>query len=561
MAPKTLLVFCDGTGMDGSLGPPKAPAPTASQDSPQLVLDAAVQGGGGSAHYITNVLRLARSVHSVDKNGNKQIVFYQSGVGSEADFKGDPVTGTTPMQLYGTAVASKIRDAYVFIAQNYEVGDEICLFGFSRGAYTARKLSGLIDSIGLLTRQNLGLFFGIWRQLMNHDAPSIPSDTRRVDIKCVGVWDTVGAVDKEIDALNITDTSLPATVKVALHAVSMQENRKKFLPTLWTIPSGGLKPGQVLKQMRSSVWFAGAHSDVGGGYERHELADIALFWMAGEIKSLINLDLDFLRSYAQIRPDPWGTSQPHNAYKETPLPFRPFVGHETRLESHQITPQSVFHQSIMYSPAILKSPEYMTTMKLITDSFGPGFAPQYPALNEFEQYCKDHWDTGLRTSPGDIDDPWIVIRPQWISPVDGFVPLSAIVGGQETHGDLLYVARASYQGGIHPGKASPQYGNVFISFDGKEIEFPLTSDDIEVLVGDQLSVRWAPVSGQFSLDQLDGAVPVPGGNEADGTCLYVAQAEVQNGVHCGEVKVNDTARIPWGGQQEFATEYEVLVYA
>ena len=155
---------------------------------------------------------------------------------------------------------------------------------------------------------------------------------------------------------------------------------------------------------------------MGGGYERHELADIALFWMAvsysftlrytlrvsrivpqGEIKSLINLDLDFLRSYGQTRPDPWGTSQPHNAYKETTLVFRPIVGHETRLESHQITPQSVFHQSVMYSPAILKSPEYMTTMKLITDSFGPGFAPQYPPLNEFEQYCKDNWDTGVCT--------------------------------------------------------------------------------------------------------------------------------------------------------------------
>ena len=80
----------------------------------------------------------------------------------------------------------------------------------------------------------------------------------------------------------------------------MQENRKLFLPTLWTIPSGGLKPGQVLKQVRSSllsstppsanpiqVWFAGAHADVGGGYERHELADIALYWMAASSSSMV----------------------------------------------------------------------------------------------------------------------------------------------------------------------------------------------------------------------------------------------------------------------------------
>ncbi|KAI1789975.1 hypothetical protein LXA43DRAFT_538200 [Ganoderma leucocontextum] len=559
MAPKTLLVFCDGTGMDGALAPPKSNAP--AQDSPQVVLEPGdippVRGGGGSTQYATNVLRLARSVKSVDANGNKQIVFYQSGVGSEANFAGDPVTGTTLLQALGTAVASKIRDAYVFVAQNYEVGDEICLFGFSRGAYTARKLSGLIDQIGLLTRQNLGLFFEIWRQLMNHETPTIPSDTRRVDIKCVGVWDTVGSVYQEIDALNIVDTSLPATVKVALHAVSIQENRKKFLPTLWTTPSGGLKPDQVLKQ----VWFAGAHSDVGGGYERHELADIALFWMAGEIRSLINLDLDFLRSYAQTRPDPWGTSQPHNAYMDTSFAQRPVVGHETRLQSGQITPQSVFHQSVMYSPAQLQSPDYMITMNIIEQSFGHGFAPQYPALNEFEQYCKDHWGTGLRDAvPGGDDNPGIVIRPQWIPPVDGFIPLSTIVGG--VNGDPLYVARASYEGGIHPGKATHRYGGViYISFGGKEIPFSLTSDAVQVLVGHELSVRWAPISGRFSLAQLRRAVPVPGGKEANGTVLYIARATVDNTVHCGKVWVNGTAHIPYYGREVLATEYHVLVYA
>lgn len=71
--------------------------------------------------------------------------------------------------------------------------------------------------------------------------------------RCVGVWDTVGSVYDEVDALHIEDTSLPATVKVALHALSMHENRQKFIPTLWTIPPGGLKPDQVLKQVRSSL--------------------------------------------------------------------------------------------------------------------------------------------------------------------------------------------------------------------------------------------------------------------------------------------------------------------
>ncbi|KAF9258715.1 hypothetical protein L218DRAFT_1080306 [Marasmius fiardii PR-910] len=328
-----------------------------------------------------------------------------SGVGSEADFAGEQITGTGPMQAFGTAVASKIRDAYVFIAQNFEKGDEICIFGFSRGAYTARKLSGLIDAIGLLSRQNLSYFFEIWSQLVNKPAQKFP-DTQFPEIKCVGVFDTVGSVLNTIDALNIKDTSLPAKVKVALHAVSLQENRDMFLPTLWTIPTGGLKAGQVLKQ----VWFPGAHSDVGGGYERHELSDISVFWMAGEIQNLINLDLEFLRSYGQPKPQPWGTSQPHNAYKEQSIWEGIVIWPKTRLESGDITKQSSFHESIKYSPQTLDSPSNMITRTMIEKQFGSPL--QYVALNAFEKECKDKW--GVVKGPvmfHGIESPLILMPP------------------------------------------------------------------------------------------------------------------------------------------------------
>lgn len=468
MAPKTLLIFCDGTGMDGTLAPPKSDvnardsveaaalqlSSTLADSSlkpqylprlegthirtdealPQLKsekidedsLEFSTQSltgigiedvAGGNVQYATNVIRLSRSIKSHDANGNRQIAFYQSGVGSESTFKGDQITGTTAMQALGTAVASKIRDAYVFIAQNFDDGDEICLFGFSRGAYTARKLAGLIDRIGLLTRERLGFFFEIWLELVDNKTPQIPPDTRRPTIKCVGVWDTVGSVYKEIDALSIVDTDLPKTIKVALHAISLQENRMKFLPTLWTIPKGGLGANQVLKQ----VWFVGAHSDVGGRYERHELADISLYWMTGKLKSFIDIDLKFLRTFAQVKPNPWGTSQPHNAYKDTPIALRPIIGHETRLESNQIVQQSVFHESVRYSPQQLASPDYMITMSIIQKKFGSDFKPQYLALNEFEQYCKDHWGRGLSISHG-VESPASVIRStaRWV----GMLPRS-----------------------------------------------------------------------------------------------------------------------------------------
>ncbi|KAJ6476479.1 hypothetical protein C8R47DRAFT_1052124 [Mycena vitilis] len=389
---KTLLVFCDGTGMDGSPALSDNPSPMGM--------------GRNNTQYAGNVLRLSRAVKITDLDGNKQIVFYQSGVGSEANFDGNPSSGVLPNAL-GTAVASKIRDAYVFIAQNFETGDKICLFGNSRGAYTARKLSGLIDSIGLLSRENLSHFFPIWRQLIDNETPTIPSDTRHPTIKCVGVWDTVGSVFNEIDALNIADTSLPPTVEVALHAISLHENREKFLPTLWSVPSRGLKAHQKLLQ----VWFPGAHGDVGGGYERHELSDISVFWMAGEIKSFVNLDLEFLRSYSQPGPEPWGTSQPHNAYMELPRALRPLIGNKTRLESDQITADSLFHESVKYSPDVLTSPEKMLTMRTLEERFGVGFA-RYSALNEFEKHCKDQWGSKLRHgSPPGNENPEIVMGP------------------------------------------------------------------------------------------------------------------------------------------------------
>ncbi|KAG1730063.1 hypothetical protein EDB19DRAFT_1390625 [Suillus lakei] len=478
--PKMLLIFCDGTGMDGNLSERHSVAQftignvnAVREDFgvPEMSETPPVGGGGGdNRQFPTNVIRLARSVRSQTADGKKQIVFYQSGVGSEANFAGDPVTGTTALQALGTAVASKIRDAYAFLAQNFEDGDEICLFGFSRGAYTARKLSGLISLIGLLTRDNLGQFFTIWRQLMDGEAPTIPSDTRHPRIKCVGVWDTVGSVYATIDALEIKDTSLPATIDIALHAISLQENRQKFLPTLWTMPQGGFATNQVLKQ----VWFPGAHSDVGGGYERRELQDIALFWMTGEIKSFIEIDLEFLRSTRQLNPEPWGTSQPHNAYMESSYATRLIVGHETRLESGQITTTSTFHQSLEFSPQTLVSPDYMTTSSLIQKAFGSGFRPNRPPLNEFEAYCKNNWKKQPINAPMPpiFDDPGVVIRSPvyWTAgSTQGFLPAAAIQGGHESNGSLLYIARAPYEGGIHPGKASIQYTCVFISYARKEI--------------------------------------------------------------------------------------------
>ncbi|KAH8109828.1 hypothetical protein DFH11DRAFT_1624702 [Phellopilus nigrolimitatus] len=539
MPSKILLIFCDGTGMDGNLT--------------EGLTD---ENGGSNTQYPTNVLRLSRSVMDYTTDNRRQIVFYQSGVGSEANFKGDPVFGTTALQAFGTAVASKIRDAYAFIAQNFDEGDEICIFGFSRGAYTARKLSGLIDKIGLLEREKLGYFFEIWKQLVDGKQPSIPVGTRKTNIKCVGVWDTVGSVANEIDALSLKDTALPSTIDVALHGVSLQENRKKFLPTLWTVPNLGLGANQIFKQ----VWFPGAHSDVGGGYQRHELADIALFWMAGEVKSLINLDLGFLRRSGQPKPDPWGTSQPHNAYEELSFAQKPIIGHQTRLQSAQIASDSVFHESVKFSPTALKDPTYMVTLDTLKNAFGGSWVPKSPALNAFEKECKDNWGKPPITGDGPIKYEHLSDlfgqKINWAGANPGLLPPDAIKGGKESSdGSPLFVARAPYMGGLHPGKASSGY--CWISYDGKEIYI---KSDYEVLVGLESSVKWVSVEGRYSHNKLGDYIPVRGGREEDGTPLYIAQVNLADGIHCGKVKDNSTAMIPYNYKEHLIDSYRVLVF-
>ncbi|KAI6096788.1 hypothetical protein EV401DRAFT_1880084 [Pisolithus croceorrhizus] len=386
MAPasKTLLIFCDGSGEDGNLtnwnGWPSCAAP----------------------QNATNVLRLSRAVrqYTNGKDCKQQLVLYMSGVGSEADFEGNLV-GSIQFCIEAKIklLASKIRDAYAFLAQNFNEGDEICLFGvFRRGAYAVRKLAGLIDRIGLLTRESLGNLFTIWTQLVRRQTPTIPPDTRKTRIKCVGVWDTVGAILNTVDALGIEDTSLPPTVDIALHAVSLQDNRDKFMPTLWQTPPNGLSANQILKQGSDTatnlqVWFPGAHSDVGGGYERQDLSDLALFWMVGEIMSFIEVDTDLITKSIRPRVDLWGTSQPHNAYHLLAPRAKRIVRPMVRLHTPygQIIRDALFHESLKVAPTRLEHPEHMITLKSLKDQFGESWEPSYVPLNEFERRCKDNW--------------------------------------------------------------------------------------------------------------------------------------------------------------------------
>lgn len=235
----------------------------------------------------TNVLRVARGILPLDEDGVQQVVFYDWGIGADRKkFSG---------AAFGEGINKNIQDAYRFIVQNYEPGDELFLFGFSRGAYTVRSLSGLINNCGILRRsqaQRIQAAFDFYKR--RDVRPSSDKATRwrrryavggiRAEVRFIGVWDTVGALGIPLRVLGFLDEEhtfhdkeIGSNVRVARHALAIDEKRKDFEPTIWDA-----KSGLDLQQ----VWFAGAHADVGGSTAPDRggalLSDLPLQWMMGE---------------------------------------------------------------------------------------------------------------------------------------------------------------------------------------------------------------------------------------------------------------------------------------
>ena len=237
--------------------------------------------------FPTNVLKLARAVKP-SAGGVKQHVFYDWGLGS---YHNSVSAGAT-----GRGIHKNILDGYRYIVQNYDPNDHLYLFGFSRGAYTVRALSGLINNCGILKRPDANLISKAWRiyksPLVKNKPGGEASQLFR-DNHChssrnvhfVGVWDTVGALGIPFSLMGLFeshdefyDTKMGSNISIARHALAIDEKREDFEPTVWTH-----RPGMDLKQ----VWFAGVHSDVGGSYPPDKqtgirASDAPLRWMLDE---------------------------------------------------------------------------------------------------------------------------------------------------------------------------------------------------------------------------------------------------------------------------------------
>ncbi|HWW01064.1 MAG TPA: DUF2235 domain-containing protein [Candidatus Acidoferrum sp.] len=258
-------------------------------------------GTWDTAQNDTNVYKLFKATPFT----SDQVASYDDGVGSD---------GTPIEKLAGGAIAAglfqKIKDGYTRIAHVYEQGDELFLFGFSRGAFTARSLAGMIAICGLPTGafdDNLvNTAFQAYRDKLQRAALLASLNKYALfdaKIKMLGVWDTVGSLGipallGKVDPVlyGFLDTSLHPDVLNAYQALAIDERRQEFPPTLWTPPSPPVA-GQVLEQ----VWFSGVHCDIGGGYPETGLSDITFSWMIGKAANLgLQIANDTSAQYASL---------------------------------------------------------------------------------------------------------------------------------------------------------------------------------------------------------------------------------------------------------------------
>lgn len=238
----------------------------------------------------SNVIKLYKSLICDDT----QIAYYHPGVGSMGSKNALSRIGKWWTKLLGLAfgygISDNVADAYQFLMKTYEPDDKVYVFGFSRGAYTARALCGMLRIVGLLTRGNEGLIPYAIRMAKTKDIKFKITDdfkgtfSRVCKPHFVGVWDTVSSVGWVYNAVTFpyTRATKNEDLNIVRHAISIDERRAFFRSNAFGPPCP-----KNPKQNVMEVLFAGVHSDVGGSYEeeKSQLSQIALRWMLAEAEA------------------------------------------------------------------------------------------------------------------------------------------------------------------------------------------------------------------------------------------------------------------------------------
>ena len=276
--------------------------------------------------YPTNVVKIAQAIDPMASDGTPQVVFYDEGIGTGGSTRTQKKMDRVSGGGLGKGIDKNIRDGYSFLCLNYSPGDEIYLFGFSRGAYTVRSLAGLMYNSGLLSRPNIRHVpkaYMLYRDRRKPDHRKIAEFRQkygfktekygdRVPIALLACWDTVGSLgmpdlisfinlDRKInEKYQFHDCKLSPIVQNAIHAVAIDEKRSTFFPSLME------KSNRTKEQRLFQKWFPGDHGCVGGGIkEQSGLSDGALQWMIDSIKELgLELEIDTSVIPTGVHPDP-----------------------------------------------------------------------------------------------------------------------------------------------------------------------------------------------------------------------------------------------------------------
>jgi uncharacterized protein (DUF2235 family) len=355
-------------------------------------------GTGNSAGKVwrTNVWR---TFEALDLSGSDQVAFYDDGVGTSS-FKPTAILGGA----FGFGLRRNALELYKFACRNYrDDSDKLYGFGFSRGAFTIRIVMALIDNQGLVCadseaeleslaaaayrayrkdRYKSLLLEAPYQFIRNKFGPAYPPpDVRRnVRIQFIGVWDTVSAYGMPIKEMNdgihdylwpidLPDNKLGKSVVRACHALALDEERTTFHPQLWDEtgenPKTATFPARrtIADERITQVWFAGVHSNVGGGYPDDSLAYIAFVWMLNEAK---RSGLNFKSDHADLPPDV-------DVLRADPDTFRNALSRRDK-DGRMYDPRQGLGGYYRYGPRKLVPVFYSKTIKMEEDEIPVGRA-------------------------------------------------------------------------------------------------------------------------------------------------------------------------------------------
>lgn len=407
---------------------------SAKEEKPKNIVICS-DGTGNSANKDrgTNVFKLYEAIDlidpPIDPNDPRQIAIYDDGVGTETWKPLRLLTGAL-----GLGLSRNVKELYTALVRSYRPGDRIFLFGFSRGAFTVRTLGGLITSCGILKMDqfqkgsNTDLLaavkdtYRVYRarymtgarhdfrrlrtKLPGQSAPPSPGDIKATELRSkyqfhdsreiafIGVWDTVDAVGLPFDHLadfinyaiypfKFSDKTLHENVKQGRHAVSIDDERHTFHPVMWQLSDADAKDPERIKQ----VWFAGVHSNIGGGYPKQGMSLVSLEWMMAEAAAaglrFVKADRDFCKNHENVNDKLYNSRSGVGLYyRYKPRDIREFCARaKTGAYVHESVIDRIKQRTEGYAPGNLpadlkvvttrsRSPRYPDAASVIKESYG-----------------------------------------------------------------------------------------------------------------------------------------------------------------------------------------------